>query len=137
MSSLFEDLQPGLRDGIDFIVDKTDEMSKIGKAKIDMLSIKRNIEKLFSELGGRFYEKMSSRKKVDLQTDEEIARLVAEIKQQEKNLDQKKDEIKKVKLEKEEQRKSRGEEREKRRTGKSSDSGVQDADIVSETDDKE
>ncbi|MBN1540500.1 hypothetical protein JW992_00005 [candidate division KSB1 bacterium] len=136
MGTLFEDLRDGLRDGIDFIVDKTDEMSKIGKLKIDMLSTKRNIEKLFTELGGDVYEKLSGRKKVDLQTDEGIKKMIADIKELEKSLDEKKNEIKKIKQEKEDQRKTRGEERQQKTAAKKSEEPITDVDIVDETEDK-
>jgi predicted HicB family RNase H-like nuclease len=107
MASLFDDLTDGIRDGINFVVDKTDEYSKIGKLKLDMVGIKRNIEKLFAELGGRVYEVLKEGESAVLRDDEEVKRMINEIKALEDNLDEKKNEIKSIRDEKERQRKER------------------------------
>ncbi len=107
MASLFDDLTDGIRDGINFVVDKTDEYSKIGKFKLDMVGIKRNIEKLFAELGGRVYEVLKESERASLGDDEEVKRMINEIKALEDSLDEKKNEIKSIRDEKERQRKER------------------------------
>ncbi|MBN2410507.1 hypothetical protein JXQ31_02370 [candidate division KSB1 bacterium] len=149
MASLFEDIKNGIRDGIELVVDKTEEYTKIGKLKVDILGIKRNIERLFSELGGQTYELLSKDKKVDISGDEEIKRLVEELKSQEEKLDAKKNEIKKVKEQKEHERRDRDEDRKKEAEEKAkaeaagNDLGseltrddIEDANIIEETDDK-
>jgi len=113
MGTLFEDIKNGIRDGIELVVDKTEEYTKIGKFKVDILGIKRNIEKLFSELGGQTYELLSKGKKVDVAGDEEIKRMVDELKSLEEKLDAKKNEIKKVKEQKEQERRDREDHRKK------------------------
>ncbi len=113
MGTLFEDIRDGIRDGIELVVDKTEEYGKIGKLQLDILTIKRNIEKLFSELGGHTYELLSSDENANLAEDAEEKRLVAELKELEQKLDDKKNEIKTVKEEKEKERKDRGENRKK------------------------
>ena len=45
MTTLFDDVRDGLRNGINMIVKKTDELTKLGKINIDILNIKREIEK--------------------------------------------------------------------------------------------
>ena len=87
MGTLFEDIRDGIRDGIELFVDKTEEYSKIGKIKVEMLSVKRNIEKAFSELGGRTYELLSGEKRKAVASDTEIKRLVDELKDLEQSLD--------------------------------------------------
>ena len=147
MGTLFEDIKNGIRDGIELVVDKTEEYSKIGKLKVDILGIKRNIEKLFSELGGQTYELLSKEEKVDLAGDEEIKRLVDDLKAQEEKLDAKKNEIKNVKDQKDQDRRDRDEDRKKEADAKaetgSGDFGseisrddIEDANIIEETDDK-
>ena len=113
MGTLWEDIRDGIRDGIELVVDKTEEYSKIGKIKVDVIGLKRNIEKKFSELGGVSYEilKESSRKSVG--ADEKAKELVEELKELEKSLDEKKNEIVAIREEKEKERKDREESRKK------------------------
>ena len=134
MGSLFEDIRDGIRDGIEFVADKTDEYTKIGKLKVEILSVKRNIEKLFSELGGRTYELLSEKGTKNVSGDDEVKRLVAEIEELEKNLDGKKDQIKDIRDNKEKQRKER-EEAKQSKAEKTDD--VEDAHIVEETEDED
>ena len=150
MGTLFEDIKNGIRDGIELVVDKTEEYTKIGKLKVDILGIKRNIEKLFSELGGQTYELLSKGGKVDISGDEEIKKLVDDLKSQEEKLDAKKNEIKQVKEEKDQERRDREDNRKKEAEEKTekeknaeSDFGseltrddIEDANIIEETDDK-
>lgn len=113
MGTLFEDIRDGIRDGIELVVDKTEEYTKIGKIQIDILGIKRKIEKHFSELGGRTYELLAGATKKSVNTDAEVKVLIEELKKLEAELDAKKDEIKGVKAEKNKERKERGETRQK------------------------
>ncbi len=151
MANLFEDIKNGIRDGIELVVDKTEEYTKIGKLKVDILGIKRNIEKLFSELGGQTYELLSKNDKAVVSGDEEVKKLVEELKIQEEKLDAKKNEIKKVKEQKEQERRDRDEDRKKEAEEKAkaeaeaagNDLGsdltrddIEDANIIEETDDK-
>ena len=107
MASLFEDIRDGIRDGIELVVDKTEEYSKIGKLKVEMLAVKRNIEKTFAELGGRTYELLSGEKKKTVASDAEVKRLIEELKDLEESLDAKKNEIVVIKEEKEKERHDR------------------------------
>ncbi|NOY58400.1 MAG: hypothetical protein GXO75_05650, partial [Calditrichaeota bacterium] len=113
MGSLWEDIRDGIRDGIELVVDKTEEYSKIGKIKVDIIGIKRNIEKGFSELGGRTYEILKESKKKNVGSDADVKRLVDELMELEKSLDDKKNEIIKVREEKEKERREREESRKK------------------------
>ena len=129
MGTLFEDIRDGIRDGIELFVDKTEEYTKIGKLKVDILGIKRNIEKLFSELGGRTYELLSNDEKSDVAADSEVERLVQNLKEQEEKLDAKKNEIKIVKEEKEKERKERDESRRQAKEKQPESSATADQDI--------
>ena len=113
MGTLWEDIRDGIRDGIELVVDKTEEYSKIGKIKVDVIGLKRNIEKKFSELGGVTYEILKEGNRKSVGADEEAKRLVEELKELEKTLDEKKNEIIAIKEEKEKERKEREESRKK------------------------
>jgi hypothetical protein len=118
MGSLLDDIRDGIRDGIELFVDKTEEYSKIGKLNVEILGIKRNIEKLLADIGGRVYEVLKVDATKKLVADEELLQLVESAKQLELKLQAKKAEISQVKEEKEKERKER---EEKRQSAKDSD----------------
>lgn len=146
MGSLWEDIRDGIRDGIELVVDKTEEYSKIGKIKVDIIGIKRNIEKGFSELGGRAYEILKENKKKNVGSDADVKRLVDELMELEKSLDEKKNEIIKVREEKEKERRERDEMRKQAaeetdvadadKDVPPADSPVEDAEVISEKKEK-
>ena len=100
MANLWDDIAKTIREGVDTVVEKTEVLTKIGKIKIDILNIKRNIEKNFSELGGRVYQLNTKEKETEISTDKEAREVIECIKILEKELDNKKSELAKVKSKK-------------------------------------
>lgn len=100
MANLWDDIAKTIREGVDTVVEKTEVLTKIGKIKIDILNIKRNIEKNFSELGGRVYQLITKEKETEISTDKEAREVIECIKILEKELDNKKSELAKVKSKK-------------------------------------
>jgi len=98
MSKFFNSLSKIVVDGYNNISDKAEEVTKIGRIKIEIIATKRDIEKLFVELGGRFYNNFDS-KKNELFKDEEILKLIEKVKEKESELDVLKKKIEKVKKE--------------------------------------
>ena len=98
MSKFFNSLSKIVVDGYNNISDKAEEVTKIGRIKIEIIAAKRDIEKLFVELGGRFYNNFDS-KKNELFKDEEIIKLIEKVKEKESELDVLKKKIEKVKKE--------------------------------------
>ena len=80
------------------ISEKAEEVTKIGRIKIEIIAAKRDIEKLFVELGGRFYDNFDS-KKIDLYKDKEISDLIGKVKEKEMELEGLKEKIDKIKKE--------------------------------------
>lgn len=109
MSALLD----SIRDGLELVVDKTEEYGKIGKLKVDIFGIKRNIEKQFTELGGRVYELMTTKSATKIADDEEVKKAIETVKNLEVQLKEKELEIDKVKTEKETERRERQESRKK------------------------
>ncbi|MDZ7370158.1 MAG: hypothetical protein ONB12_03200 [candidate division KSB1 bacterium] len=105
MSALLD----SIREGLELVIDKTEEYSRIGKLKVDIFGIKRNIERQFVELGGRVYELMTAEQTPDIRKDEECKKIVETVKSLEKQLQDKEAEIEKVKAEKEKERRERQE----------------------------
>ena len=98
MSKFFDSLSKIVVDGYNNISDKAEEVTKIGRIKIEIIAAKRDIEKLFVELGGRFYNNFDS-KKNELFKDKEIIKLIKKVKEKESELDLLKKKIEKVKKE--------------------------------------
>ncbi len=97
MANLWDDIAKTIREGVGTVVEKTEELTKIGKIKIDILNIKRNVQKNFSELGGRVYHLIIKEKKTAISADKEATEIIECIKILEKELDDKKSELEKVK----------------------------------------
>ena len=93
MASLWDDIAKTIREGVDTVVGKTEEYTKIGKIKIDIINIKRNVEKNFSELGGRVYHLMVEQKKTQIAGDKEVTKIIDSVKLLEKELQDKKTEL--------------------------------------------
>ena len=100
MGNLWDDIAKTIREGVDTVVEKTGELTKIGKIRIDILNIKRNIDKNFSELGGRVYQLITEEKDTEISTDKEVREIIECIKILEKELDDKKSALAKVKSKK-------------------------------------
>ena len=97
MASIFADIRDGLRDGIDLVVKKTGELTKMGKLNIELIGIRREIEELFSELGGRTFEIITKELANDIASDSEVMQLVKKLQELEAKLQDKKTEVNQVK----------------------------------------
>ena len=100
MPSLWDDITKTIREGVDTVVEKTGELTKIGKIKIDILNLRRNVDKNFSELGGRVYQLITKEEETVISKDKEAREVIECIKILEKELADKKLELAKVKSKK-------------------------------------
>lgn len=96
MSTLWDDIAKTIRDSVDTVVSKTEELTKIGKIKVDIINIKRNIEKQFAELGGTVYHLIDD-KKTSIASNADVKTIVEKIKKFEKQLNAKNEELEKMK----------------------------------------
>ncbi|MFQ5754186.1 MAG: hypothetical protein ACE5HI_19540 [bacterium] len=101
MANLWDDIAKTIREGVDTVVEKTEELTRIGKIRVDIINIKRNIEKNFSELGGKAYHLMTEEKKIQIADDKEVKEVIECIKILEKELQNKKLELEKIKTKEE------------------------------------
>ncbi len=97
MSNLWDDIAKTIREGVDSVVEKTEELTKIGKTKVDIMNIKRNVEKNFSELGGKVYHLIIEEKKTQITSDKDVKEIIDCIKILEKELQDKNVELKNIK----------------------------------------
>jgi hypothetical protein len=98
MSKFFDSISKLVVEGYNNISEKAEEVTKIGRIKIEIIAAKRDIEKLFVELGGRFYNNFNS-KKTNLYKDKEILELINKVKKKENELKALKKKIDKIKKE--------------------------------------
>ena len=109
MAILWEKIRKSILESVSVATEKTEEYTKFGKAKIDVLAVKRKISKQFTELGGIVYEAIKSKKTDEVLKSKEINEIVGSLKKLEKTLGEKEgvvDELKK-KTESEEKEKKK------------------------------
>ncbi len=86
MKTVWKNIKKGVTDGYKSLSNKTDEMTKIGRLKLEKIAIKRDIEKAFIELGGRFYHAVQKKKHKEFSSEEEVTQLIKAIKNKELKL---------------------------------------------------
>jgi hypothetical protein len=92
-----ETLWEKVKHGFIIAAEKTDELTKIGKLKLDIIATHRKIRQNFEELGGRAYELLKTgRSKKPVRGDKEISQIIRKIKDLEKDLAKQEKEIKKL-----------------------------------------
>ena len=99
MDTLWNKVKKNLVEWYETACDKTDEMARIGKKKVEITGLNRSIEKHFSEMGGRIYDLIVEQGHRGNRTadDDVVQRLVAEVKELESRLRQKEEEIESIK----------------------------------------
>jgi gas vesicle protein len=95
VDTLWNRVKKNLVEWYETAYDKTDEMARIGKRKVEITGLNRSIEKHFSEMGGRIYDLIVEQGHRGNRTadDDVVQRLVAEVKELEKDLRRKEEEI--------------------------------------------
>lgn len=94
-----DDLSNLLKKGVSVIAKKTDEYTKIGKIKVDIIGIKRDIDKKFNELGGKTYQLIVEEKNSKVAANEEVMTIIDSIKTLNDQMEQKKEELERVRRE--------------------------------------
>lgn len=95
----WEDFSAMFKKGVSVVAKKTDEYTKIGKIKVDIISIKREIDKNYTQLGNKVYQLMVLENNSKIASNEEIKVIADAIKALNEKLDQKKEELETVRQE--------------------------------------
>ena len=104
MENLWKRIRKSVAEGVSIATEKSEEFTKLGKLKLEIMNTKRKISKSFTELGGLTYDAFKEGKTNEIAKSSEVKELISSIKELEAELDgkeQKFDEMKK-KSEKEE-----------------------------------
>ena len=86
MNTLWEKVKKGLVEGFQAASDKTSEFTKIGRIKIDVVAVKKEIEENLLELGGRLYHQVVEEKNISMPQNSDMERLIKKIKELENEL---------------------------------------------------
>ncbi len=84
--TLLEKLKKGLINGFNAASDITSEYTKIGRIKIDILGIKKEIEEKMLELGGRIYDKAINSDTFNFKDEQSVIDIIDQIKKLENEL---------------------------------------------------
>ncbi len=95
----WENLSNMFRKGVSTVAKKTDEYTKIGKIKVDIIGIKREIDKQFTMLGGKVYQLIVEENNSKIASNEEVKEIISTVKDLNEKLNQKKEELEQVRLE--------------------------------------
>ena len=95
--NLWEEIKKEVSGGFQTVADKTSEYSRIGRIKIGVLGIKKEIEEKFIELGGRVYQQALEENKKNIDDDMHISQLILQIKELEQELKKNEDEMHTIK----------------------------------------
>ncbi|MFQ5823945.1 MAG: hypothetical protein ACE5JB_07815 [bacterium] len=101
MANLWDDITKTIKEGVDAVVEKTEELTKIGRIKVDILNIKRKIEKNFTELGGKVYHLIAEKNNTQIADEKAVMDIIEQIKNFEKELQDKNVELAKVRTKEE------------------------------------
>lgn len=100
---LWQDVKKGVKDTVTYVTEKTEELTAIGRLKMDIAGIKRKTEKKYNDLGRIVYEKLEKEEGLVLDADEDVKQVMKEISSLGVELEQKEKELEEVgKKEKEE-----------------------------------
>jgi hypothetical protein len=72
MDNSWEDFRKKFKTGISAVYRKADELTRIGKLRLEIVAVKRDIEKAFIEMGGRLYHQISEESRYDTKDDPQI-----------------------------------------------------------------
>jgi len=106
MSSLWDDVKNAILDGYVYAADKAEELTQIGRAKVEILRINRTIARTMSEIGGRVYDLHERGAKADIPDDETIAQAVKTIGALRLDVEKLEREIERIRAERSERRTS-------------------------------
>ena len=98
MDDLWSRVKKNLLEWYETAYDKTDELARIGKKRVEITGLNRSIEKHFTEMGGRLYDLIVEQGHRGNKTADDVVvqRIVAEVRDLEESLKKKEEEIESI-----------------------------------------
>ena len=94
---IWSDVKKGFKDTVTYVSEKTEELTTLGRLKLDIAGINRKVDKKFNELGKSVYSKMDKEEGLVLDSDEEIKTIIDEVSALEEEKAQKEKELEELK----------------------------------------
>ena len=79
MAPLWDDVKNAIVDGYVYASDKAEEVTQIGRAKVEILKLNRQIARLMGDMGGRVFEMFESGEEAAIPGDESLVGSVEKI----------------------------------------------------------
>ena len=101
MDTLWEKVKHNLVEWYGTAYEKTDELARVGKKKIEITGVNRAIERHLSELGGRVYDMVVEQGKSGvIAKDARVKELIEQVQDLERELKEKEEEIEEIRADK-------------------------------------
>ena len=98
-ASLWEDLKKNVKAGVSTAAEKTEEYTKIGKLKVEILNTNRNLEKGFADIGREVHNVLTAGKKLDPLKNETFKELIEKVNALKADVQAKEKEIEQIRIE--------------------------------------
>ena len=98
MTVLWDKIKKNVVDSLTVAIDKTEEMTSVGRIKLEMLQVEHRLDEKYSELGQLVYQEMSKDPEL-LKVNEKISELRDDIARVEVELSKKEAELGRIKKE--------------------------------------
>lgn len=99
MALKWENLGRGLKRLGSVAFEKSEELTKVGKIKLDIMGINKNIDRTYRDLGERVYQMITGEINFDVANDPKVKELISRMKSLEDELKLKEEELERVKEE--------------------------------------
>ncbi len=101
MAKLWEKIKDVVQEKASTVAEKTEEFTRIGRVKLEIAKIKRDITKSLAELGSETYNLINEEKGAEIAESDKVKRLVEDIKFLERKLEDKTKELEALRKERE------------------------------------
>jgi hypothetical protein len=102
MASLWDDVKNAIVDGYVYAADKAEELTQIGRARVEILRLNRAIARTMTRIGGRTFELYEIHEEDTLGSDEEIRNAIDRIRTLQQKIAEWEEEIERAKEERDE-----------------------------------
>jgi hypothetical protein len=96
MASIWDDLKKSVKDGLSVAAAKTEEYTRIGKAKLDLMNLNKNLSAAFRDLGVRAFDLTTEAAKGDFSRDARVQELAGQIRKLQQDIGDKEKEIEEI-----------------------------------------
>jgi len=99
MAPLWDEVKNAIVDGYVYASDKAEEVTQIGRAKVEILKLNRQMARLMGNMGGRVFEMFESGEQAAISDDESLVGSVEKIRGFQKDISKWEKEIEQAKAE--------------------------------------